>query len=490
MSTNTIDLDAPSLGSRVTGTVVPRSDELRCLNLNISLPTAYLPPKDKESDSTRLLPVIVWIHGGAFYFGANSTARQDPERLCQRAQQTGHPVVLVSINYRLGPLGYAASADLATEAGSAKSWVGLDTPNVDFSPIVGSFGQIDQHNAFRWVQDHIRDFGGDPRNVTAAGVSAGSASIHYHILAGNPLFDRAILMSGAAGALGPLPSFEYERAWQSFLSDSAISTHMASSMDSPANRLAALRKLPADVIVARYPRRIGIGPSADGILLPRTWSHQRKPSQSSTRCRSIITGDSQHESIILEPLIKATVPSEFYQRAQDFFSPPEVAEGFLAAFGFHTYQSRSAFQEAYRIFLAAVMFQHPALGLADSFPGESFYYHLDEPSPYDGPTTGLAAHALCSMLLFLNDVEKYPACTRATAEHMADTWTAFAHGVTPWDCFCDGRRFWRFGPGGSGSLTSFPSDSQRAYGYQDWLEKNYDQTVAFCRGIFSQDWGR
>lgn len=57
---------------------------------------------------------------------------------------------------------------------------------------------MDQRNALEWVRDHIRDFGGDPSNVTAFGISAGSASVHYHILTGAPLFDRAIMMSGSA----------------------------------------------------------------------------------------------------------------------------------------------------------------------------------------------------------------------------------------------------------------------------------------------------
>lgn len=413
--------------------------------------------------------------------------------------------MLVSINYRLGPLGYAASADLASEAGPAASWAGLAACGDDYGPVVGSFGQIDQHNAFRWVQAHIRDFGGDPDCVTAAGVSAGAASIHYHILAGNPLFDRAILMSGAAGVLGPLPASEHERAWQVLLAatgvsgvsgvssmsaDSEISNDCGVSVNTPAGRLAALRALPADVIVARYPRRIAIGPSADGCLLPNNWSHRHKPGQTPMRCGAIIVGDSQHESIIMAPLIQATAAADFYRRARAFFSPPEVAEGFLAAFGFHPDQSQVAFQDAYRVFLAAVIFQHPALGLAASFPGDTFYYHLDEPSPHAGPTTGLAAHALCSMLLFLNAVDTYPPATRAVAEQMADAWTAFAHGAAPWERFRDGRRFWHFGPGGTSALSDFTSDRQRPYGYQAWLEDDYDQTVAFCRGIFSQDWGR
>ncbi|CAK7202805.1 hypothetical protein SEUCBS139899_005532 [Sporothrix eucalyptigena] len=517
MASKMIELDSASLGSHLTGIEsngiahfrgIPYASIARRWTHSRVLDTIDTPTFDATAFGPRS-PVpprtsVIWSddppNGTVLPPADELRSRQDHDRLCRRAEQAGHPVILVSINYRLGPLGYAASSDLASEASPASSWPGLAASGDDYSAIVGSFGQVDQHNAFRWVQAHIRDFGGNPDRVTAAGVSAGAASIHYHILSGNPLFDRAILMSGAAGVLGPLPSSEYERAWKALLLATGVSQDTSnpgpapptipSTSDTPARRLKALRALPADKIVALYPRQIAMGPSADGCLLPKKWSHQKISDVVSTRCRAIIVGDSQDESIIMVPLIQATVPADFYSRARAFFSPPEVAEGFLEAFGFHPGQLAADFHDAYRVFLSAVMFQHPALGLAASFNGDSFYYHVDEPSPYPGLTSGRAAHALCSMLLFQNDIDTYPRATRALAEKMAGTWTAFAHGIAPWELFKASRRFWLFGPAGICALTDFTSDKQRPYGYQGWLEENYDQTVAFCRGIFSEDWGR
>ncbi|KXL49577.1 hypothetical protein M433DRAFT_546973, partial [Acidomyces richmondensis BFW] len=66
---------------------------------------------------------------------------------------------------------------------------------------IGNYGFVDQINALKWVQQHIEDFGGDPKNVTAFGISAGSASVHYHILTESSIFDRAICMSGSAPTL-------------------------------------------------------------------------------------------------------------------------------------------------------------------------------------------------------------------------------------------------------------------------------------------------
>ncbi len=108
--------------------------------------------------------------------GSNSDPRNNPQVLSRLAKESDHPVVLVQINYRLGIFGFAASSDLASEHDSR-------TSNGDISQLapdyLGNFGIVDQRNAFEWVQNHIQDFGGDPSDVTAFGVSAGSGSLQY-----------------------------------------------------------------------------------------------------------------------------------------------------------------------------------------------------------------------------------------------------------------------------------------------------------------------
>ncbi len=141
-----------------------------CLTLNVWTPGL---------DGNR--PVMVWIHGGAFQFGSGSTAWYDGAQFV-----TNGDVVLVTINYRLGPLGYLHLEDLfgAEFAGS------------------GNAGTLDQIAALRWVRECIADFGGDPENVTVFGESAGAASVAT--LMGTPaaqpgtLFHKVIAQSGAA----------------------------------------------------------------------------------------------------------------------------------------------------------------------------------------------------------------------------------------------------------------------------------------------------
>lgn len=146
----------------------PGADE--CLNLNV-----WTPGND---DGAR--PVMVWIHGGAYVTGTGSIPWYDGQRFA-----SNHDVVVVTINYRLGALGYLDVSTLVPDA------VDLATPNA---------GLLDQIAALEWVGDCIAAFGGDPANVTVFGESAGAFSIGT--LLGAPaargLFRRAILQSGAA----------------------------------------------------------------------------------------------------------------------------------------------------------------------------------------------------------------------------------------------------------------------------------------------------
>lgn len=137
-----------------------------CLSLNIWAPKG-----------ANAAPVFVWIHGGALSTGAGSEAMYDGARM---AATQG--LVVVSINYRLGVLGYLAHPELSAESRQDVS---------------GNYGLLDQIAALRWIEANIAAFGGDPDNVTIAGESAGALSVMY--LMASPgargLFDRAIAQS-------------------------------------------------------------------------------------------------------------------------------------------------------------------------------------------------------------------------------------------------------------------------------------------------------
>ncbi|NIB38179.1 carboxylesterase/lipase family protein [Pseudomaricurvus alkylphenolicus] len=142
----------------------PAGDD--CLNLNIYTP-------DTEA---RNLPVYVWIHGGGFFMGCNSDEVYDGSSFARDG------IVTVTINYRLGALGYMHLADY-------------------FPSLNGSdnLGQRDQIAALQWVRDNIRAFGGDPDNVTIGGESAGGMAVATLLAMpeAKGLFKRAILQSQA-----------------------------------------------------------------------------------------------------------------------------------------------------------------------------------------------------------------------------------------------------------------------------------------------------
>ena len=146
-----------------------------CLTLNI-----WTPGLD---DAKR--PVMVWIHGGAYAAGAGSASTYDGQHLARRGD-----VVVVTINYRIGALGFLYNQAL-TDGDDAHG---------------GNYGMRDQVAALRWVREQIGAFGGDPENVTIFGESAGGMSVAA--LLGSPeaegLFQRAIPQSGAGHHALPL----------------------------------------------------------------------------------------------------------------------------------------------------------------------------------------------------------------------------------------------------------------------------------------------
>lgn len=136
-----------------------------CLTLNV-----HRPANDDER-----LPVIVWLHGGAFSYGSGRQAVFNSPELVERG------VVLVTLNYRLGRLGFLAHPAL-----------------VEDGERIANFGLLDQVAALQWVQDNIAAFGGDPDNVTVFGESAGGTSVNALMSApvADGLFDKAISQSG------------------------------------------------------------------------------------------------------------------------------------------------------------------------------------------------------------------------------------------------------------------------------------------------------
>ncbi|XP_037955973.1 venom carboxylesterase-6-like [Teleopsis dalmanni] len=153
-----------------------------CLFLNVF--TKRVP---KGGDNPQL-PVMVWLHGGGYSFGSGNTFLYGPDYL------VSEDIVLVTLNYRLGPLGFLTA--------------GPDAP--------GNQGLKDQVLALKWVRDNIASFGGNPNEVTIFGESAGASSVQLLLLSplGKGLFHRAISQSGSVLNPWSLTESSTERAFR------------------------------------------------------------------------------------------------------------------------------------------------------------------------------------------------------------------------------------------------------------------------------------
>ena len=323
------------------------------------------------------------------------------------------------------------------------------------------------------MRDHISDFGGDPSNVTAFGISAGSASVHYHILTGDPLFDRAIMMSGAAPTLGPLPFERFQSAWESLCNKCGVQDESAS------NRLERLRALSTDEILQNY-NSAPMGGFADGQLLPTSWSFANE--QPKTRCKSIILGDTRVEAIILDAMSRNIPQQRFHELIQSAFSPTD-AKLFSQNFGFASASSYEEYRDAMRHFLSVAMFQYSNLRIAESYSGDAYLYHFEEPSPYPGPTFGVPYHGQCALYMYNNESDIYPASGKHIAEEMARLWTAFAYGKAPWESYQKSRRFMRLGPDGEMAMMDIRTDKIRDYKYVEWLRDHFEPVKTFTQKL-------
>ena len=203
-----------------------------CLTLNIWLP-----------EQARNAPVVVWIHGGALSRGSGYTPMTDGAEFAKRG------VVFVSINYRLGIFGWLAHPQLS-----------LESPD----RISGNYGLLDQIAALRWVKGNIGAFGGNSRNVTVMGESAGALSISYLLTSprAKGLFSKAIMQSANIRAVPYLRKAAFGLRSAEELGENFIKQGNATDID-------ALRNIPAAELVKLAQRAsFASQGTIDGHILP------------------------------------------------------------------------------------------------------------------------------------------------------------------------------------------------------------------------------
>lgn len=268
-----------------------RTDSEDCLYLDVHTPTGKGP-----------FPVMVWIHGGAFTTGdASSYAQAEP--------LVSKGVIVVPIHYRLGAMGFLAHPALRDADGSA-----------------GNYGMMDQQAALRWVQANISRFGGDAKNVTIFGESAGGFSVLTHLASplSKGLFERAIIESGAYGVSNQLTQAEME-------AKSTIALEKAAACPDGAITAACLRGLPEALVkgklMSAYNQAVGgVIPSVDGKVLPRTI--QATYAAGTNIKVPVINGTNENEMLLFVALSElggrfAAKPPNFNPADRSFLMTPD-----------------------------------------------------------------------------------------------------------------------------------------------------------------------
>jgi len=374
-----------------------------CLYLNV-----WTPAESPDEE----LPVMVWIHGGAFVSGAGSLAIYDGHNLAEK------DVVVVTVNYRLGALGLMAHPLLSQESPEGVS---------------GNYGLFDQVAALEWVQENVDVFGGDPENVTVFGESAGGMSILD--LMGSPLaeglFDRAIVESGPMLDLG-LPINPFPTLQEAEELGEQISRELG--CDQAEDELAALREVTPDELMAassgdnQFFSPISLSPNVDGYLL------QENPSEAFAAGRQhavpLLTGINANEGTIFLPDITLNQ----YQLLGNYLygeNAGEVEALFPA-------QSDSEVKQSMDRLVTQMGFGASARFTAECMDkvGEPAYLYLFTMAPQDPRVQQLGTfHGMEIMYVFGNldmmGLEGTGEADYALSEAMMEYWTAFAASGDP-----------------------------------------------------------
>jgi para-nitrobenzyl esterase len=378
--------------SGVTEKIVSGED---CLALNV-----FAPAEPVEAvDARQHLPVMVWIHGGAFVMGSGSTPLYHGMSFAQQG------IVVVTLNYRLGLPGLLYLGDLAA---------GRDE---------GNYALLDQIAALRWVQDNIAAFGGDPGAVTVMGESAGAISIGTLLAmpAARGLFQRAILQSGASG-LSPPTREDATRLAHSVLADLGVAVDELA--DLPIERLLASQE--------RIGRAHGIGafaPYVDRVTVPKLPVEAIRAG--SADGIPLLLGSNRDEWTLFEVFLGEVTVDAFKPLLRQRLGP--LLDPLLEQYR-DAHPDRSL-ARAWVDIIGELVFRIPVIRLAEAQVGRGapvYLYRFDWRSPAFGGRLG-ATHALelpfvwnrldLQMAQILMSEGLATAQVLATAMHM--TWAQF-----------------------------------------------------------------
>ncbi|WP_038169948.1 carboxylesterase/lipase family protein [Tomitella biformata] len=393
-----------------------------CLNLNVWRPATEGPPR----------PVMVWIHGGAYYMGAGSQGVYDGAELARHGE-----VVVVTFNYRLGTLGFVDLTSLATPE----------------HPFESNLGLRDQIAALGWVRDNIAAFGGDPGNVTVFGESSGGGSVTtlMTVPSAEGLFHQAIAQSSPATSI-----YGRDRA-------ATVARLLLDRLGLTPDQVGELRRIPVDrlarasaelatEVFGSVPGTLAIAPVVDRDLIPYyPVAAFQKGKQHKI---PLLIGTNRDEATIFRllrlPMMPVTPDSVYRMLAKIIGDNPEVSPEQIAAV-IAGYPDLPRAKGAIAISQDAA-FRMPALWIASahSKAAPTWLYRFDFATPMLRAARVGAGHAMEIPYIFgtFGAIRRDPtfllggrAAAMAVSERIQARWAAFARdGKLDWPAYDqDGR---------------------------------------------------
>src|SRR5215467_4436304 len=393
-----------------------------CLFLNVFTPSRHgHHDEDRDRDHSARRPVMFWIHGGALVVGESDD--YNPQHLVEQG------VIVVTVNYRLGALGFLAHPALSSEAADPDG-----DNDVDHAPASGNYGIMDQQFALKWVRRNIAAFGGDPHNVTIFGESAGGLSTFSNLVSpgAHGLFHRAIVESGA-----------YRLNLPRLATAEAQGTAFATAEGCTAQTAACLRALTVGQVLAKE-NPAGYVTNVDGRVIPQSIDTALASGEFN---RVPVMNGSNHDEwrlfVALNDVFAGIIPtpSNYPQIVAATLRIPVVATGPIVALyppGTTTLSTELALGAVGTDAIFACP-AHFASALASQFVPTFGYEFNDENAPEDFlPFAGFpygAAHA--SELQYLFNLRTAFPITPLTADqqqlagNMVDYWTEFGESGNP-----------------------------------------------------------
>ena len=284
----------------------------------------------------------------------------DARNFVARSVELNRPVIVVAPNYRLAVFGFLASKELQHEMDEYVRQ--SPTPIPDYDQSVGNWGLQDQRLAFVWVRENIGALGGNGRNVTAWGESAGSFSIHYHMLipAHYGLFDHAILQSGVVGTM---PAQTVELEGQAVFDKLLTMFNVPADLDA-LEKVKRLRAVSMDDLTnaaeSAFPT-MAYGCYHDGgKLIPSNMPTQTlstNPSSYDPSIKSIMIGSTRDEGTAFALAFGEAKVSGYPAIIQQFVPIPDLVPLFQSAYGIP--QTDSEVRKFLDEFVGDMIFQYP-----------------------------------------------------------------------------------------------------------------------------------